>query len=65
MPDENGIGKFSIDIDAIQTNYYKDNKTTKSFKINATNMNGEKVQKDISLSVETKNSISFHRQSKI
>lgn len=53
--DENGIGKFSIDIDAIQTNYYKDNKTTKSFKINATNMNGEKVQKDISLSVETKN----------
>ena len=56
--DENGIGKFSIDIDTVQTNnynYYKNNKTTKSFKINAVNMNGEKVQKDISLSVETKN----------
>lgn len=56
--DENGIGKFSIDIDTVQTNnynYYKNNKTTKSFKINAVNMNGERVQKDISLSVETKN----------
>ena len=56
--DENGIGKFSIDIDTVQTNnynYYKNNKTTKSFKINAVNMNGDQVQKDISLSVETKN----------
>lgn len=56
--DENGIGKFSIDIDNVQTNKYSYNrksKTTQSFKINAVNMNGEKVQKDISLSVETKN----------
>ena len=56
--DENGIGKFSIDVDTIQTNnynYYKNSKTTKTFKINAVNMSGEKVQKDISLSVETKN----------
>lgn len=47
--DENGIGKFSIDIDAIENI-----QTTKSFKINAVNMNGEKVQKDITLSVEKK-----------
>lgn len=52
--DKNGIGRFSIDIDTNQTNN-KNNKTTKSFKINAVNMNGDKVQKDISLSVETKN----------
>lgn len=56
--DENGIGKFSIDIDAIQTNnysYYKKSKNTKSFKVNAVNMDEDKVEKDISLSVETKN----------
>lgn len=47
--DENGIGKFSIDIDVA-----KNSKTTKSFKINAVNMNREKVQKDITLSVENK-----------
>lgn len=56
--DENGIGKFSINIDTKKTNnysYYKNNKITKSFKINAVNMNGDKVEKNISLSVETKN----------
>jgi len=44
--DENGIGKFTIDI-------Y--NTTTKLFRINAVNMNEEEIQKNISLSVETKN----------
>ena len=56
--DENGIGKFSIDIEQIQTNYYSyynDSQTTKTFKLNAVNMSGKKVQKDISLSVEKKN----------
>ena len=51
--DEKGIGKFSIDIDNIQTsnnNYYKNNtnsKNTKIFKVNAVNMNGDKIQKNI------------------
>ena len=55
--DENGIGRFSIDIDQIQTNnnrYSKQTKIEKTFKINAENMNGDKVEKDISLPIETK-----------
>lgn len=56
MTDENGIGKFSIDIESTNTNKYSRLKNnTKSFKINAVNMNGEKVQKSVSLSVKTKN----------
>ena len=51
--DENGIGKFSIDIDAIQTNYYSN--SSKTFKVNAINMDNEEVQKVVSLSVENKN----------
>lgn len=55
VTDENGIGKFSIDIDAIQTNNYnKNTQTTKKIKINAVNMSGEKVQKEISLSIQTR-----------
>lgn len=54
--DENGIGKFSIDINAIKrSNYnYNEKDIEKTFKINAVNMDGERVQKDMSLSVETK-----------
>lgn len=53
--DENGIGKFSINIDAIQTSaYYEDNTNTKTFKINAVNMNGDEVKKTIPLTIETK-----------
>ena len=56
MTDENGIGKFSIDIEATNTNKYSRlENNTKSLKINAVNMNGEKVQKSVSLSVKTKN----------
>ena len=64
--DENGIGKFSIDVDSItndnnqflyvdyaySTNY---NKYSKKFVINAENENGEKVKKSISLNIENKN----------
>lgn len=53
--DENGIGKFSIDIDAIQNNYYSSNQKTKIFQVNAVNMSGEEVKKNINLSVENKN----------
>lgn len=49
--DENGIGKFSIDIDA--TNYYSN--SSKTFKVNAINMDNEEVQKAVRLSVENKN----------
>lgn len=41
--DENGIGKFSIDIDTTQI---------KKFNISAENMNGDKIQKEISLTVK-------------
>lgn len=51
--DENGIGKFSIDIDAIQTNYYSN--SSKTFKVNAINMDNEEVQKVVKLLVENKN----------
>ena len=47
--DENGIGKFSIDIDENE-NYDK----MKKIKISAVNMNEEKVQKEISLPIQTK-----------
>ena len=54
--DEKGIGKFSIYVDSTQnSNYYNKSKNTKSFKIVAENMNGDKVKKDINLNVETKN----------
>lgn len=54
--DENGIGKFSIDIDTISNNnYYKNNEYTKTFKVTAINMNKEEVRKNISLKVEAKN----------
>ena len=53
--DENGIGKFSIDIDAIQTSYYNNNKNSKTFQVNAVNMSGEEVKKNVNLLVENKN----------
>ena len=53
--DENGIGRFSIEIDSIQNTTYKNNKRTKNFKVIAQNMNGEKIEKNISLTVENKN----------
>ena len=57
ITDENGIGKFVVDVDAIQTNNYKNGKYTKTFKITAVNMNDEEVKKDITLPVETNNII--------
>ena len=62
--DENGVGKFSIDINQIQTNnryydYYGDynNKlqNVKYFSIVAEDMNGEKVKKEMSLEIEQRN----------
>ena len=47
--DENGIGKFSIDIEN-ETNSYKRN-STQIFNITAENMNGEKIQKSITLPI--------------
>ena len=52
--DENGIGKFSIDIDTLKTNA-NTIKATKIFKINAENMDGEKIEKNIEMSITTKN----------
>ena len=59
--DENGIGKFSIDVDSLPDfeDYYvrNSNKTApiKTFNINAENMSGDKVQKNITLDVRNKN----------
>lgn len=55
--DENGIGKFSIDIEQVENsdNYKKSSKNTKKFDIIAEDMDGNKVQKDISLDIEQKN----------
>lgn len=47
VTDENGIGKFSISIGS--------NETARILKISAKNMNGENVDQNISLKVETKN----------
>ena len=56
--DENGIGKFSIDVDNItNTSQYYYNysySNTKDFKISAENMNGEKVKKTIELDIKQK-----------
>ena len=67
--DENGIGKFSVDIEQISNNYesYKSytnssnnaanntSNTSKQFSIVAQNMEGESVSKKISLNIEKKN----------
>ena len=64
--DENGIGKFSVDIDQISNNYesYKSytnesnnttNVTSRQFSIVAQNMEGESVSKKIFLNIEKKN----------
>ena len=53
--DENGVGKFSIDIESIGGNINKT--SSKSFKIVAENMNGEKIEKNINLSVQNKSTI--------
>ena len=61
--DENGIGKFSIDINQItnssqNNNYYGSNttsKNTKRFSIVAEDMDGNEVTKSVSLNVEQKN----------
>ena len=52
--DENGIGKFSTDIDSIKTTTYKNN-NTKKFTLVAENMNGDKINKIVNLTVENKN----------
>ena len=62
--DENGIGKFSVDIDQINNNdNYKNytntsgntSKNTKQFSIVAKNMEGESVNKKIVLDIEKRN----------
>ena len=57
VTDENGIGRFAIDVDSISENdyYNRNNKNKKSFNIIAENMSGDEIQKTISLDVETKN----------
>lgn len=61
--DENGIGKFSIDVDSVKTNntYYYDygynynnGTSTQEFSISAENMDGEKINKDVRLDVKSK-----------
>ena len=59
--DENGIGKFSIDVDSSTTsnNYYYDYRyyngnSTQEFNITAENMNGEKIKKNIKLDKTSK-----------
>ncbi len=55
--DENGIGKFSIDIDQISNeSYYNYNtlKNTKQFSIVAEDTNKNKVEKSLSLNIEQK-----------
>ena len=49
--DENGIGKFSIDVDSLTNSNYNKMET---FYITAQNMNGDKVQKTIQLNVQNK-----------
>ena len=58
--DENGIGKFFIDIDQIGNNTYYGSsygslKEAQQFTVVAENTNGDKVRKTISLDVEQKN----------
>lgn len=62
--DENGIGKFSIDIEQISNSstnynyyesYYNNSKSTKQFSVSAEDTNGNKVKKNLSLDVEQKN----------
>lgn len=58
--DENGIGKFSIDIDKINANNYSGSynnskKATKEFSIVAEDTKGNTVRKTLSLTVEQKN----------
>ena len=63
--DENGVGKFSIDIESISTNnnnykyynsynYYNDSKSTKQFSVVAEDLEKNSVNKKISLDVEQK-----------
>lgn len=60
--DENGIGKFSIDVNSSTTtsnNYYYDyrynnEKSTQEFKITAQNMSGEEIKKTIKLDKTSK-----------
>lgn len=51
--DENGIGKFTIDIDFINS-YTNITAQTKIFNVVAENMNGEKVEKHVSLKIENR-----------
>jgi len=61
--DENGIGKFSIDVEQISSssnyNYYESynnkSKNTKQFTIVAEDTNGDRVRKIVSLDIEQKN----------
>lgn len=58
--DENGIGRFSIDIEQIRNNedYYYYNNTSKSikeFSIIAEDTEGNKIRKNLSLNIEQKN----------
>jgi len=61
--DENGIGRFSVDVDAITNStkkYYYGSynttaKNTQQFTISAEDTNGNKINKNISLNVENKN----------
>lgn len=57
VTNEDGIGKFSIDIGTIPNNYNssKNIKNEKTFKISAVNMSGEEVTKDVSFVIENKN----------
>ena len=47
--DENGIGKFSIDIENTNNSYRRN--STQIFSVTAENMNGERVQKNITLPI--------------
>ena len=60
--DENGIGKFSIDVEKTSNsdyNYYESyndkSKSTKQFSIVAEDTNGDRVRKKLSLDIEQKN----------
>ena len=58
VTDENGIGKFTIDIDGNTKNYYEDYKSTlkseKNFLISAEDTTGNKVRKNLTLDIEQK-----------
>ncbi len=55
VTDENGIGKFSIDVGTITSQESYKNTAKKVFSITAENMSGEKVTKQESVKVDIKN----------